>query len=166
MIEVECARADDRPAVEALLEASRLPTDGIEFALGSAVVAREDGRVVGCAAIEPYDRVGLLRSVAVAPGNRGLGLGRRLVQEAEAVAAARGIAELFLLTETAAEWFPRLGYEPAMREAAPAALLGSPEFTGACPVSAAFFRKRLDGETAPTRLRHSSASRPQRSARP
>jgi amino-acid N-acetyltransferase len=137
VIEIETARTSDRPAIEALLEASGLPTDGFELALGTAVVAREDGRIVGCAAVEPYGSVGLLRSVCVA-------LPLRLVDRAEAVAAARGIADLFLLTETAADWFARRGYEPGAREAAPAALLGSPEFTVACPVSAALFRKRLD----------------------
>ncbi len=143
MIEIELAQASDRPAIEALLEASGLPTDGFELALGTAVVAREEGRIVGCAAVEPYGSVGLLRSACVAPPFRGLGLGSRLVDRAEAVAAARGVAELFLLTETAAAWFARRGYEPGAREAAPAALLGSPEFTGACPVSAALFRMRL-----------------------
>jgi N-acetylglutamate synthase-like GNAT family acetyltransferase len=144
VIEIEHARAGDRPEIEGLLEAGLLPTDGFELALGTAVVAREDGRIVGCAAIEPYGSVALLRSVCVAPGRRGIGLGRRLVERVEGVATALEIAELFLLTETAADWFARRGYEPDAREAAPAALLGSPEFTGACPVSAALFRKRLD----------------------
>ena len=144
MIEIEPARTNDRPAIEALLEASQLPTNGFELALGTAVVAREDGRIVGCAAVEPYGPVGLLRSVCVAEPLRGLGLGARLVDRAEALAAARGIAELFLLTETAADWFAQRGYEPDAREVAPAALLGSPEFAGACPVSAARLRKRLD----------------------
>jgi amino-acid N-acetyltransferase len=147
VIEIEPARTSDRLAIEALLEANLLPTDGFELALETAVVAREEGRVVGCAAVEPYGPVGLLRSVCVAPPLRGLGLGSRLVDRAEAVAAARGIAELFLLTETAAAWFARRGYEPGAREAAPVALLGSPEFTGACPVSAALLRKRLDRAT-------------------
>jgi len=145
MIEIEPARTSDRLAIEALLVANLLPTDGFELALGTAVVAREKGRIVGCAAVEPYGPVGLLRSVCVAEPLRGLGLGSRLVDRAEAVAAARGIAELFLLTETAADWFTRRGYQPGAREAAPAALLGSPEFTVACPVSAALLRKRLDG---------------------
>jgi amino-acid N-acetyltransferase len=143
MIEIESVRDGDQTAIEALLAANQLPNAGLELALGTAVVARADGRVVGCAAVEPYDRVGLLRSVCVAPDRRGTGLGRRLVEHAEAIAATRGMTELFLLTETAAEWFPRLGYERRSREAAPPALLGSPEFTGACPDSAELFHKRL-----------------------
>ena len=150
MIEIEAARASDRRDIEALLGASRLPIDGFELALGTAMVAREDGRIVGCAAVEPYGRVGLLRSVCVAPGFRGLGLGARLVEHAEIVAAARGIDELFLLTETAADWFVRLGFRPDSRESAPGPLQASPEFTGACPVSAALLRKRLNREAPAT----------------
>jgi len=145
VIEIEYARANDRPEIEGLLSAGLLPTDGFDLALGTAVVAREDGRIVGCAAIEPYGSVALLRSVCVAPGHRGIGLVRRLVERAEAVAAALEVAELFLLTETAADWFARLGYVPDSRDSAPAAIQTSPEFTGACPESAALYRKRIDG---------------------
>lgn len=148
MIEIERAKASDRPEIEGLLEAGLLPTVGFELALGTAVVAREDGRIVGCAAIEPYGSVALLRSVCVAPDHRGIGLGRRLVEQAEATAAALEVAELFLLTETAADWFARLGYVPDSRGSAPDALRTSPEFTGACPESAALYHKRLDGAAA------------------
>jgi amino-acid N-acetyltransferase len=65
------------------------------------------------------------------------------VARAEALARARGIGELYLLTETAPEWFPRLGYLPGDRSRVPAALAASPEFTGACPDSARLFRKDI-----------------------
>jgi N-acetylglutamate synthase-like GNAT family acetyltransferase len=133
----------DRAAVEDLLTASELPLDGLEIALPTAVVARAEAAVVGCAAVEAYGSVGLLRSVVVTPDLRGTGLGRRLVEAAEALAAERGIAELYLLTETAKAWFPRLGYRPAARASVPAELTASPEFTTACPESALLLYKRL-----------------------
>ena len=73
----------------------------------------------------------------------GTGLGGRLVDASEALAAARGIGDLYLLTETAIDWSPRLGYHRDVRESAPAELRASPEFTGACPDSAVLLRKRL-----------------------
>jgi amino-acid N-acetyltransferase len=147
MIEVEAAQAGDRPAIEALLVENGLPTDGLELAMSAAVVARAGGRVVGCAAVEPYAPAGLLRSVCVSPELRGTGLGHRLVDAAESLAAARGIDELFLLTETAIDWFPRLGYVPDVRSAAPDEVRTSPEFTGACPDNAALLRKRIRAES-------------------
>jgi amino-acid N-acetyltransferase len=140
---IEFALESDRAAIESLLAGSGLPLDGLELALGSAVVARGRGSLVGCAAIEPYGSVGLLRSVCVAPGLRGTGLGGKLVEAAEKLAATRGIGELYLLTETAEGWFPRLGYVRTTRDAVPAALSASAEFAGACPESAAVLHKRL-----------------------
>jgi amino-acid N-acetyltransferase len=143
MTTIELALDSDRPAIESLLAGSGLPLDGLELALGSAVVARGPKSLAGFAAVEPYGSLGLLRSVCVAADLRGSGLGHDLVKAAEELAASRGIAELYLLTETAEGWFPRLGYQPATREAVPAALTASPEFAGACPQSAAVLHKRL-----------------------
>jgi amino-acid N-acetyltransferase len=153
MIEIAPASPADQPEIERLLEANGLPIAGLELAIGSAFVAREEGRMVGCAAVEPYGPAGLLRSVCVEAAYRGTGLGRRLVRRAEAGAVDRGVAELFLLTETAAAWFPRLGYEPDTRAAAPDAIQSSPEFSGACPNTAVLLRKRLTRpSTLPTHL--------------
>ncbi len=148
MMAVERALDSDRPAIEGLLNANELPLDGLETALQTAVVARAAGGVVGCAAIEPYGPVGLLRSVCVAAELRGSGVGSRLVAAAEALAAERGIKDLYLLTETAESWFPRLGYVAAARSAVPAELTASPEFAGACPDSAAVLHKRLQSSAA------------------
>jgi amino-acid N-acetyltransferase len=150
MISIERAHPADRTAIESLLQASGLPTAGFELAATTAVVARaetDDHEIVGCAAIEPYGSIGLLRSVCVAPHLRSTGLGRRLVAEAEATATSLGIGQLYLLTETAGDWFPRLGYSLMGRDTAPAQLRESPEFTGACPDSALFLRKVLDRAT-------------------
>ena len=143
MIDISAATADDRPAVESLLVDNGLPVAGLDLAFEQALVARESGRVVGCAAVERSGSVGLLRSVCVEASHRGTGLGRALVQRAEAVAREADVTELFLLTETAADWFPRLGYVPGDRAAVPAALLASPEFAGACPDTARLLHKRL-----------------------
>jgi amino-acid N-acetyltransferase len=148
MIAIERASRNDRPAIEALLTSNGLPLAGLELSEDTTLVARagSDGTFVGCAAIEPHGSAGLLRSVCVVEPARGSGLGRRLVAEAESLAIAAGVGELFLLTETAGTWFPRLGYEPVARAAAPAPLTASPEFTGACPESAVLLRKCLTRE--------------------
>jgi len=148
MIEIELAGPTDRPAIEALLTANGLPLAGLELASELTLVARAGATLVGCAAVEPHGSVGLLRSVCVAESMRYTGLGRRLVAEAEALAVSAGIGELYLLTETAASWFPRLAYEAAERVTAPSAVASSPEFTGACPDTAVMLRKHL-GLAAP-----------------
>ncbi len=88
--------------------------------------------MVGAAAIERYGANGLLRSVVVAPGQRGAGVGRAVVAAAEDLARAEGIRNLYLLTETAIDWFPRLGYAIVERPVAIAAVGSSVEFTTVC----------------------------------
>jgi amino-acid N-acetyltransferase len=140
---IERALDSDRTAIESLLVASGLPLDGLEIALPTFFVARDDGSVVGCAGFERYGPAGLLRSVCVAPELRGTGVGRELVDAAEQLAVSVGVSELFLLTETAEAWFPRLGYASAARTSVPASLTASPEFTSVCPDTAAVLRKTL-----------------------
>jgi amino-acid N-acetyltransferase len=131
------------PAITALLTASGLPLDGLEPHLPSAVVAREAGGIVGCAALELYGHDALLRSVAVAPARRRGGVGLALTAACIELARRHGVRTLWLLTETASEFFPRFGFEPATREAVPAAVRQSAEFTTACPDSATVMRLAL-----------------------
>jgi amino-acid N-acetyltransferase len=120
-----------------------LPHAAIEQHLDDTLVARDGRRLVGCAAVERYGAAGLLRSVAVAQDRRGSGLGIRLTTAALEHAHARGIRTLYLLTETAADFFPRFGFHPVARTAVAPAVRQSAEFTGACPDTALVMVKEL-----------------------
>ena len=140
---IERAAPADVPAVEALLAAAGLPLEGAAAAMRLGVVARVGDRIAGAAAVEPYGDAGLLRSVVVAEPMRGTGMGRELVAGAEALARDAGIRELYLLTETASDWFPRLGYEPVDRERATTAVGRSIEFTMVCATTGVPMRRVL-----------------------
>jgi len=135
-IDVRPATADDLAAVEDLLMRSNLPLDGVKQSLSSFVVAERDGRVVGVAGLERCGDYGLLRSAAVDPEWRGRGLGRTLVERVISDAESAGVRALYLLTTTAEKYFPTFGFQKTTREAVPAELQGTAEFTGACPSSA------------------------------
>ena len=126
----------DWPAVAALLQTAGLPLDGAEANISNFLVARLDGRVVGCAGLEIHGETGLLRSVAVSLEQRGAGLGQRLVAGLLTMARHHSLVSLTLLTETAAGFFPRFGFEPIARGEAPDVVRASAEFQGACPESA------------------------------
>ena len=81
--------------------------------------------------------------VVVAPDRRGTGLGREIVAAAEDLARADGVRDLYLLTETAVDWFPRLGYEVVDRPVATAAVGESVEFTTVCKDTGVPMRRRL-----------------------
>ena len=139
------ATPGDLEAVEALLADAGLPLDGAAAAFDLGIVGRTeaDGPVLAAAAIERYGDDGLLRSVVVAPGHRGSGDGRQLVAAAETLAREAGIRDLWLLTETAIDWFPRLGYEVVERATAAAAVGESIEFTTVCKDTGVPMRKAL-----------------------
>ncbi len=155
---IEPARSADQPAIDALLAQSGLPADGAAAAFEHGVVAREGAALVGAAAVELYGDAGLLRSVVVAPGRRGTGLGRLLVREAEAIARAAGVRDLYLLTDSAADWFPRLGYEPVDREVVRGFVGASVEFTLSCAETGVAMRHRLAAAASAAQPSRASAS--------
>jgi amino-acid N-acetyltransferase len=91
---------------------------------------------VGCAALELYGCVALLRSVAAARDLRGTGLGWRLTEAALELFRHLDVEEAYLLTETADLFFPRFGFRPILRSEVPRSIQRSVEFTSACPASA------------------------------
>src|SRR5213594_595508 len=127
----------------ALLTEHNLPLDGLREHLATALVARQDGHVVGSAALEIYPDGALLRSVAVAPALQRRHLGRALTEAAIRLAQERQAPAIYLLTTTADQYFPRFGFERITRADVPATVQTSIEFTTACPSSATVMRKRL-----------------------
>lgn len=140
---IESATPDDLPAVETLLNSSNLPLDGLRDHIATLLVARQQGTVVGSAALERYGPAALLRSVVVAPGRRAQGLGQQLVHRALDKAQQYGISEIYLLTTSAATFFTRLGFAPIERKEVHSAVQQSVEFTSACPASAQALRLYL-----------------------
>jgi amino-acid N-acetyltransferase len=136
MATMTSARPEDLPQTLGLLERCGLPRDGLETSDTVIVVAKDDDRVWGCAALEVYGESGLLRSVAVDPAHRRETLGTHLVERMLRYAEQYGIKELYLLTETAAEYFSRFGFRPIAREAVSPAIHASLEWTSVCPASA------------------------------
>src|SRR5215212_2482281 len=98
--EIERAQARDLADLLALLEINGLPADRFSDHVATTVLAHKNGQVVGCAALELYGAAALLRSVAVTPALRGRRLGEQLVRGALDLARQRGVATVYLLTET------------------------------------------------------------------
>ena len=137
------ATPDDLAAVESLLAESSLPTAGVRDCIESFIVAESEGDLVGTIGLEPHEPHALLRSLAVAERWRGNRIGNSLVTQLLSEAQRRGAQRVFLLTTTAAEYFPAFGFAEIPRSLAPVELLKSEEFRGACPASAALTEKRV-----------------------
>lgn len=130
------AQLSDFTKVEGLLTVAHLPLEGVRDYLAHFWLVFDGQTLIACAGIEPYGEVGLLRSVAVDQSHRGEGLGQALVNRVLQESVTGGIKQVALLTTTAAEYFPRWGFQVVGREDLPASLHQSAEFQGACPDSA------------------------------
>ena len=132
------ARREDWPSIRALLEARNLPIDGAESHVVDFLVATDpaSNAAIAVAGLERYGEVGLVRSVAVADDVAARGLGSALVRALLRRAGEGGIGAVYLLTTTAAGWFPRFGFRVVRRDDLPQALGESAELRGACPGTA------------------------------
>ncbi|WP_295817888.1 arsenic resistance N-acetyltransferase ArsN2 [uncultured Deinococcus sp.] len=145
MTAILLAQPGDRTVLEALLAGLNLPTAGLD---GTELwVASDHDALLGVAGLEVHGTVGLLRSVAVSPVARSRGIAAGLVSHVIGQARAQGLSDLYLLTTTAAAYFPRFGFRPLARAASPADLNASREFQDACPASAALLHLPLKETT-------------------
>lgn len=142
---IRAARPEDLDAVEGALLASDLPLNGLRDQFGDGyAVAEVNGELIGVEGIEVYGTEGLLRSAAVVSAWRGKGVGDALTRDRIEWARRRGLKSLYLLTMTAGDYWPRFGFRRADRDAAPADMRQSPEFTDACPSTALFMALPLN----------------------
>lgn len=85
----------------------------------------------------------MLRSLAVAPEERGRGFGGALLEHLFKTLREEGVVTAYGLTTTIAGWLERSGFEEVARGKLPAALSASEQLRGACPASARAFKKDL-----------------------
>jgi len=126
-----------------LLKAENLPVNDLPENLDGFFVATEGGEVVGMVGMEIYGNYGLLRSVAVPPHRRGQGIAGKLIRHVESAGKLKGLSALYLLTETAAEYFKNKGFIQISREQAPEEIKTSSEFSHVCPASAIVMEKPI-----------------------
>jgi protein-tyrosine-phosphatase/N-acetylglutamate synthase-like GNAT family acetyltransferase len=131
------------PDLKAALEAAKLPTDDLADAGGTFYRIRLRGSTIGFGGYEIHGESALFRSIVVASDLRGRGVGRAAVKLLLNRAFVDGAKGAYLLTETAAPFFERLGFEHIERSSAPEDILATRQATSLCPSSAALLARRL-----------------------
>ena len=115
-VQLRPARAADAPAITDLVQAAygrwagrigrrpRPMTDDYAevVARGGTTVAEREGEIVGVLVCEIDEEGFLLDNVAVAPPHQGTGVGRALLEHAEAAAQRAGFGAIDLMTASAA----------------------------------------------------------------
>ncbi len=121
------------PQLEALLEANDLPADDCAEQAENFYGIVEQDRLIAAGGLQPAGEYYLLRSLVVDEACRGRGLARAISEFLLSKAEDAGSPAVYLLTETAAEYFTRLGFEPTARERVPEAVSRTRQFTSLCP---------------------------------
>ena len=142
-MELRAATTRERDDIRLLVQQSGLPVADLDTSAIEFLVAIADGALVGTVGVERHGDIGLLRSLSVAPAQRGSGLGSLLVGALDTHAAAFGVYELVLLTTSARDFFARRGYLAIAREDAPAPVQASAEFRSLCPASSTCMLRAL-----------------------
>ncbi len=149
-VTIRPANARDVAAVSALLSAADLAPNALSAQFGPQFVVAvrpATGAVVGAAGVEVYTdgatSVGLLRSAVVDKRFQGRGLGAALTENRLRWAEREALVAVYLLTETAADYWPRFGFQRMDRETAPPALQTAHEWRQGCPASAVAMRLEL-----------------------
>lgn len=133
-----------RESIIALLTAEKLPTADLPDPLENFAVSKKGDDVTGIIGLEIYGDYALLRSLAVDNNFRNQGIADKLLQHIEELAAAKSLKAIYLLTETAPEYFTRKGYHKITRDDVPAEVQQSSEFSHVCPQSAIVMRKPIN----------------------
>jgi HAD superfamily hydrolase (TIGR01450 family) len=137
------AASGDESDVQRLLHQAGLgPHDGGSWERPpTTVVAAEGNSVVATAAVDVEGTDAYLRSVAVREELRAGRLGTRIVAAAVCDARRRGALRVWLVTETAASFFDRLGFERIDRASLPGWMA---DHSDRCGASAVTMRRDLD----------------------
>ncbi|WP_232431243.1 GNAT family N-acetyltransferase [Cupriavidus sp. UYPR2.512] len=124
-LRIRSAGTQDLPAVSKVLAQCGLDEHEIEAHLDAFHVAELEGRVVGCAGAERYDDLIVIRSVAVLPEFRQLGVATHLVSAVLMRARAQGVRRAVLATGNCPSHFARYGFELCSAETLPAEVRAS-----------------------------------------
>lgn len=125
-----------------LLQQHKLPVSDIDDDKLLYLLINDD-KVIGTAGLEIFEDCALLRSVSVLKEEQGKGYGKVINEQIEQYAKESGINCLYLLTNTAKDFFDKQGYCVIKREESPEALKQTAEFTSLCPSSAVVMKKRI-----------------------
>lgn len=136
-------RGDDAALAAALNEA-RLPVDDLTLPGRRFFRFQDNGRLIGFVGCEQLgESAGLLRSLVVAPAERGNGWGKTIADWMLRRLADLEVTDAWMITTTAEDLGSRLGFSRVDRAAAPEAIRRTRQFADLCPSSAALLHKSL-----------------------
>lgn len=142
-LQIEQASPEGSESIIALLKDYDLPTQDIGFSNIEFYTTKDDEDLVACVGLEMFGDIALLRSLAVRRNSAHKGVGSKLVNFILKESSAKKLKSLFLLTETAAPFFEKLGFITIERNSVPDAIQCSKEFSELCADTAVCMKIEL-----------------------
>ncbi len=130
--------------LQRFLQSNKLPHDDIKTK-GNVFIGYYDdaGNLIASGGLELYGASALLRSIAVSQHHRGKNMGKQIVDDLMQKAKDLNIRSIFLLTETAHDFFSKKGFTDISRGDVPFEVKSSSEFAFVCPISAACMHYKI-----------------------
>ena len=131
------ASTTDLPTICSLLSEHNLPDSDVNEHIESFVVVEQNNNIIGLGGLEICsDTTALLRSVVVEANHQNKGIATKIVQFLIAKASARKIKSLYLITESAVNYFGKFKFVVQDRSNAPDTIMQTKQFGELCPNTA------------------------------
>lgn len=124
--------AESFEAFRSLLKASNLPADDLNFKRDLLVGYYEGNALVGTGGLEIHGPYALLRSLSVKMGIRGKSVGTTITEYLLNEAKKKKLRSIYLLTETAGNFFRKKGFTDVRRDQVPEEIKATTEFSQVC----------------------------------
>ena len=129
-------RPADLAQLESLLGEHHLPYEDCAEQSQIFCGVYHGNELIAAGGLEPADEYALLRSIVVQQRYRGRGLAQSISERLIRQAEAEGRVAVYLLTETAEDYFAKWGFEKVARDAVPGSIKRTRQFASLCPDSA------------------------------
>lgn len=137
------ATPEDLKTIQALLRSNNLPFEDCGDHLSNFIGISQDKQIIAIGGFELVGQFALLRSVAVDPEFRRLGLAASLIDNRLSQLRLLKVEAVYILTETAEKYFSLLGFEIVGRDNLPVEIQTTQQCQTLCPASAIAMRLAL-----------------------
>jgi amino-acid N-acetyltransferase len=143
MLEVKKLEEDETGALQHLLKSDQLCFNDINDQGVHLFGVHLNDELVGYFGYELFKNQALFRSMVVVPRARNKGYGSIIWNQAKEQMVTEGISDVYLLTNTAAPFFSKLGFEEMARASAPEPILATTEFKEFCPADSVCMKIKI-----------------------
>ena len=144
MLDSRPTRSNELPHLEALLKANKLCFNDLESQGVELFSVTKEDTLVGYFGYEVFGDNALFRSFIVVPEEQGKNYGVHIWNMAKEQLKERKVKHVYLLTNTATDFFAKVGYTLFERAQVPESIAQTSEFVTFCPSDSICMRYEIE----------------------